>query len=303
MNYWLPPRRSCTSAPRSEVRVKPGTITQPKTFAELLALPPAQIEQVDLALVNLLCAEGLRGSEDLDVKQSLDRLDGLAAHVENETKRNQHLFAEHPERFKNSVAYFRMAMLATVLAQDLRIQYNPAREKQLENGHALRSDKDEKEFFGDAKDVFLHGLLGGKHYGTCASMPFLYVAIGRRLGYPVTLATTASHFYVRYEEGNGKHLNVEATEHRAFLTPSDDEYRNPWEMHVSEQEISDLAHLRPLSNREILGHSLVTRSAVLRSMKRYDQQSGAWAMAARYLPDTAMWKRIARDMISMHFLV
>ena len=266
---------SAQPAPLAQKQPEKQRAPSPKTLAELLALPPAQIEQVDLALVNLLCAEGLRGSEDLDVKQSLDRLDGWAAHVENETKRNQHLFDEHPERFKNSVAYFRMATLATVLAQDLRIQYNPAREKQLENGHTLRSDKDEKEFFGDSRDVFLHGLLWGKHYGTCASMPFFYVAISRRLGYPVTLASTASHLYVRYEEGNGKHLNVEATEHRAFLTPSDDEYRNPWELHVSDQEITGLAHLRPLSNREILGHSLVTRSAVLRSMKRYDQQAGA----------------------------
>ncbi len=76
-----------------------------------------------------------------------------------------------------------MAMLATVLVQDLRIQYNPEREKQLENGHILRRE-DEKTFFADSKDVFIHGLLTGKHYGTCASLPFLYVAIGRRLGYP-----------------------------------------------------------------------------------------------------------------------
>lgn len=268
---------------------------QPRTLAELLALPPDRLEKVDVALINLLCADGLRGSEDLDIDYFTRTLEGWAAHVESETKRNFHLFQEHPEKFRNSLAYFRMAMLATVLVQDLRIRYNPEREKQLENGHILRRE-DEKTFFADSKDVFIHGLLTGKHYGTCASLPFLYVAVGRRLGYPVTLATTATHFYVRYEEGNGKHLNVEATEHRAFLAPSDDEYKNPWELRLSDDEVKGMVYLQPMSNKEILGHSLLTRSAVLRSMKQYDKQAETWATAARYLPETPTWKEIIHDM-------
>lgn len=283
-------------AAKAEDKTKAESFKQPKTLTELLALPPDQLEKVDIALINLLCAEGLRGSENLDVDYFTRTLNGWAAHVESETKRNRHLFDEHPEKFKNSLAYFRMAMLATVLVQDLRIQYNPEREKQLENGHILRSAEDEQTFFADSKDVFIHGLLTGKHYGTCASLPFLYVAIGRRLGYPVTLATTATHFYARYEEGNGKHLNVEATEHRAFLTPSDDEYKNPWEMHLSDDEVKGMVYLQPMSNKEILGHSLLTRSAVLRSMKQYDKQAETWATAARYLPDTPTWKEIVHDM-------
>jgi hypothetical protein len=125
---------------QSSPTAKPEAFQQPKTLAELLALSPEQLEKVDVALINLLCASGLRGAEDLDVEHLARTLNGWAAHVESETKRNQHLFDEHPERFKSSLPYFRMAMLATVLVQDLRIQYNPAREKQLENGHALRSD-------------------------------------------------------------------------------------------------------------------------------------------------------------------
>ncbi|MEI7731117.1 MAG: hypothetical protein WCO56_16185 [Verrucomicrobiota bacterium] len=274
----------------------PKVFTQPKILSELLKLSPEQLDQVDIAVINLLCAEGLRGSEKLDLDYCVRTLNSWAAHVESETKRNEHLFKEHPERFKNSLAYFRMAMLATVLVQDLRIQYNPERLKQLENGHAFRTDKDERDFFGSSKDVFLHGMLEPNHYGTCASMPFLYVAIGRRLGYPVTLATTASHYYVRYEEGDGKHLNVEATEHRAFLTPSDEEYKKPWEMQVSNDDITGFGYLRPLSNKEILGHALLTRATVLRSMKEYTGQAEAWSTAMRYLPDTPLWKNIANNM-------
>ena len=44
-------------------------------MAELLALAPDLLEKVDIARMNLLCAEGLRGSENLNVEQCLDQLD------------------------------------------------------------------------------------------------------------------------------------------------------------------------------------------------------------------------------------
>ena len=59
-------------------------------------------------------AEGLRGSENLDVEFLVRTLNGWAYHVESETKRNLHRFTEHPEEFKNSLAYFRMGMIGTV---------------------------------------------------------------------------------------------------------------------------------------------------------------------------------------------
>lgn len=43
----------------------------PNTYAELIALPPEKIEQVDIALMNLLCAEGLPGTENLNIACSL----------------------------------------------------------------------------------------------------------------------------------------------------------------------------------------------------------------------------------------
>jgi len=97
------------------------TFTQPKTLDELLALSPEQLDKVDVALMNLLCAEGLRGSENLDVQSCLDTLDAWARHVRRETDRNFHRFAEHPEQFDKSLVYYRMGMLGTVLAQDLEI--------------------------------------------------------------------------------------------------------------------------------------------------------------------------------------
>ncbi len=41
----------------------------------------------------------------------------------------------------------------------------------------------------DSRFLFIHGLLTG-FGGTCVSMPILYLAIARRLGYPLKLVET-----------------------------------------------------------------------------------------------------------------
>ncbi len=279
--------------PADKQVVKPAQepFTQPRTLAELLALNTHQLEQVDIARMNLLCAEGLRGSENLDLQQCLDRLEAWTIHVERETKRNFHHYLERPKEFNNSIPYYQMGMLGTVLAEDLRIQYNPDHERRLlAGGTESRSVEQWNVFFSSSTDVFIHGLLTGKHYGTCASMPFLYVAIGRRLGYPVTIAARKHHLYLRYEAGKGEHLNMEATENLGFSTPTDEEYRNgPFPM--TQEEIDGCGWLRPLNNKEILGICLLNRANCQRSMKRYDEEIKTLGQAARYVSDTAMMKR------------
>ena len=169
----------------------------PTNLTQLLALPPEQLEKVDVARMNLLCAEGLRGSENLDVQQHLDTLDSWTGHVEDETIRNHHRFLEHPEEYNNSEAYYRMAMLATVLQEDFQTHYDPERAMP----QLLRKREPNDVFFGDSKDVFIHGLLGGERHGACSSLPVLYVTVAQRLGYPVDLASAEEHLYLRYEEG------------------------------------------------------------------------------------------------------
>ena len=61
---------------------------------------------------------------------------------------------------------------------------------------------------------------------------------------------------------------------------------------MTDEEIKSCGWLRPLSNKEILGICLLTRSSCLRSMKRYDDEIAARAQAARYLPDNPLMKRV-----------
>ena len=148
-------------------------LKQPATLKELLALPPADLEKVDLARMNLLCAEGLPGAEDSKIDDTLTTLDSWAQRVKSETDRNFHHFRETPTDFNSSVSYYRALLLITVVQQDFNIHYNPA--------HITTPDAPEPDdsFFVDSKDLFLHGLVSSRAMGTCISMPVFYVAIGQ----------------------------------------------------------------------------------------------------------------------------
>ena len=259
----------------------------PTNLAQLLALSPEQLEKCDIARMNLLCAEGLRGSENLDIQQNLDMLDSWTRHVEDETTRNYHRFLEHPEEYKNSEAYYRMAMLAIVLQEDFQTHYAPERAIPQILGKREPNDV----FFADSKDVFIHGLLGGERRGTCSSLPVLYAAVAQRLGYPVDLASTKDHLYLRYEEGTN-HLNVDAAG-EGFITHPDDEYRK-WPFPISDEEIKTYGFLKPMSKREILGAFLTIRASNLTSMKKFDEAADSWEATSHYLTPTPVLQRIVK---------
>jgi len=169
----------------------------------LLALPVSALARVETGRMNLLCAQGLPGAEGFDLEASLAELDKMATRVRSETERHFYRFQKHPAEFKHSEGFFRMLMLAVVLAEDFRVRYAPGRIGTAADARAGDG------FFADAQDVFLQGLLGPRRQGTCSSLPVLQVAVGRRLGYPLKLVTTKGHLFVRWE-GAGERFNIEA---------------------------------------------------------------------------------------------
>ena len=66
-------------------------------FQCLMDMRPEDMAQCDIATLNLLCAKGLPGSEDMDIRQDLATLDEWARRVERETKRNH----SHPIILEN----------------------------------------------------------------------------------------------------------------------------------------------------------------------------------------------------------
>ena len=76
--------------------------------------------------------------------------------------------------------------------------------------------------YTDPSDLFLNGVIDTRR-GTCANMAALHVALGWRLGWPVSLACVASHFVCRYDDGQVTH-NIEATQsgHGGFRSDPDE---------------------------------------------------------------------------------
>lgn len=265
------------------VRFSSGEVTN---LEVLLALPPAAVNQMDIARMNLLCAQGLLGAEALELETCLASLDEMARRVKAETARHFYRFERNPAEFERSEGYFRMLLLAVVLAEDFQVGYVPGKRGQA--GDASAGDG----FFADAKDVFLYGLLAGKHQGTCSSLPVLQVAVGRRLGYPLKLVTTKGHLFVRWEDGRER-FNVEAA--GQGVSRFADEYYRHWPLEASPEEVAAEGYMRSLSAAEELAVFLSIRGMCWREAGRSAEAVESFRAAARLAPGCQSYRRLAED--------
>ena len=254
--------------------------SRPATLAELLALPPNEIGSLDIGLMNLLCAQGLRGAETLDVTNYMARLHGIAQRVESETKRHYYQFRNNPGKFEHSEGYFRMLLMAVTLQEDLGMRYNPDRIRRA-------GEFEENEvFYADSRDVFLHGLIAeDSRMGTCASMPVLYVAIGRKLGYPVKLVPTQNHLFVRWEDSRER-FNVDAT--AQGLNRYDDEHFRQWPIPITHEIEREFGYLKSMTPAEELTMFLSLRGHCLTAMGLSSEGVAMQEQALRYSPESRL---------------
>ena len=207
---------------------------QAQSLDELLKMTPEQLADVDIAERNLLCATGLRGAEKLDVGKALARLNDWADRVRYWTDQSMWDFRQNPEEFKNSEAKFRVLLLISVVQKDFGVHYNDRGERNCD--------------FSSAKNAFLHGMIDDTNGGTCASMPVMYVAVGRRLGYPMKLVLAKTHIFARWEDpATGERFNIEGTNPRFDDHP--DSYYQKWPYPISDAELKQGWYLKPLTPR------------------------------------------------------
>lgn len=255
------------------------------SFGDLIRLTPDEIAQCDVGRLNLICAQGLPGEyADLDIE--LQTLDRWSEAVRKMTDLHIHRFREHPEKFQSSEGYFRMLVLITVLQQDFHVSYNPDRDS---SSGDLEAPKD---FFANSADVFIHGLLDAR-LGTCSSMPVLYVAVGRRLGYPLKLVSAKSHLFARWDAGDGSQFNIEGT--NRGLVCHDDDYYKKWPRPMSDADLASGQYLRSLTPAEELAAFLQIRGICLQVKERYEEAKAAYDRAVELVPTSELYARFANQ--------
>jgi hypothetical protein len=263
-------------------------VAPPAAISGLLRLSAPQLAEVPILTINLLCADGLSGRET-DIPTCTATLDNWAARVRSETERHQYRFERNPADFEHSAGFFRMLMLAVVLAEDFGIRYDPERQR---GPSASRADDG---FFSDPAMVFLSGLLGPQRKGTCSSLPVLYIAVGRQLGYPLKLVTTKGHLFVRWD-GAGERFNVEAT--ARGLVRFDDDYYRHWPFEVSRAEETADGYLRSLTAQGELAVFLSIRAMCLREQRRFGEAAQCFSNAARLAPECQSYRTMHANLVA-----
>ena len=179
---------------------------------DLVDLSDEELGRIDVAKLNLDCAQDLPDAGNIDVHRCISRLDYLAEKAEKFIERRMPQFSRNPSAFNNSESYYRILCLITFLQRDMGIRYHPA--------------KTEPSTPLDTADIFIHGALIGEG-GTCGSLPVVHAAIGRRLGYPIKLVETHGeygHMFCRWDDPKGERFNIEAAA-QGLNTYPDDHYR------------------------------------------------------------------------------
>ncbi len=270
-----------------------ATHTRPSISCwDLCELSDDHLNTWDIAALNLAAAQGLPGLNAVNVTACLDKLDEWAQRVKDETLR--HIYRFNPQSsqpateytYGNSFGRFCCYFLLQVLQQDCGVVYNPARKFDPE--------------FGDPADVFVHGILDDNGAGgTCASMPIVYVAVGRRLGYPVSLVQTKEHLFFRWDDSRGTliqwdqpktefwipsaRFNVEGAGEGIAFYP--DSHYTQWPHLWNEADFEHKCYLRSLSTKEELADFLIQRAECLYELGKRDDSLKAIYYARRLAPN------------------
>lgn len=270
------------AANRHDEARKPVDPTPQPTAAGELVDSLLEIPQVpqnsDIGFLNLVTAPGLPSDQrGRIVSDGLRTLDAWAATVAEQTWKNHHRYLDNPGEFKNEIEW-KLAMMCTVLGQDFKVRYDPSLTS------ADQQNASNQRFFANPDSVFLTGCIGESRVGTCASLPVLYVAVGRRAGYPMHLVAAKGHLFARWDDGKGTRVNLEAANAGGFTSHPDSHYRT-WPAPITPQEERSGRYLQNLTAEESLAIFMSTRAACLRSSGKTADAISAAAAAFRLAPN------------------
>lgn len=137
-------------------------------------------------------------------------------------------------------------------------------------------------------------------------MPIVYVAVGRRLGYPVYLVETKGHLLFRWWSEQPTPIHWESPDY-SFLVPPDrfnvegsgegiafysDAHYVQWPALWTEEDFTRGDYLRPLSPTEEFASFLVQRCCCFEDLGRYREALDSVFNARRLCPDNILYKAV-----------
>lgn len=215
-------------------------------WRQMTRLGDAELSRLDIAAVNLACAAGLPGVGNVDIAGYTRALDAWAGMVRRYTAlAYEQTFLRDPGQFDHSEPVFRVVCLVSALQKHAGVRYDPR----------FAVPNFDAPFPPEAE--FVHGVIGGPG-GTCATLPVVYSAVGRRLGYPIRLARTRAHLFNRWDDPVTRTcLNFDGSNRGVNVHP-DDHYR-AWPFPVTHQEEQEHGYLRSLTPRQELAEFVAGR--------------------------------------------
>ena len=235
----------------------------------------------DIAAVNLACTADLPDAPGPSIIQKcLHKLDEWANLTRRYTElADEQSFRRNPGEYGDSEAYFRSLCLATVLQRHCGLRYNPA--------------KIPEEVPLETADTYIHGAVLGDG-GTCASIPVVLAAVGRRLGYPIKIVEAKGakweHMFARWDEPGGERLNLEVAG-RGLNTYDDDYYRTG--LYALDPETEKKGQfLKSMTPREELAAFLAERALHWRGFGRWRFMAEAYAWAWSLVPANAFYQNM-----------
>ena len=227
-------------------------------LGELLGMPNDDLADVDPLAMNLIVAKGIPSLGRLNVQRYQSIVNDWVLDLTGRClPRWEPFFHQAPHDFQNDLRYFRLGMICQYLDQEIGVQYKP---DQREHSRIL---------YTDPHDLFLNGLIDTRQ-GTCGNMAALQVAIGWRLGLPVSLACLNAHYLLRFDDGESVY-NIEATQSgRGGFQSDPDAYL------IDKKKLPAIAiecgsDLRALRPREMLGVFVGLRARHLQDVGKHER--------------------------------
>ena len=245
--------------------------------SRLMACSDADLAAVDPLEMNLAAARGVPSLAGLDVPRYKRQADAWAGEISRRLPGYEQEFRKAPGDWGGDLRLFRLGVVCRFVHHDLGVRYK----------------EDQKDAatvaYTDPGDLFLNGVMDTRR-GTCGNMAALHVALGRRLGWPVSLALARWHCVLRFDDGTTR-LNVEATNTEGgFRVHRDAYYRR--EYNVSQGDIDAGSDLATLGPRQLLGHFVGSRGRHWWDVGDYRRAGHDFGAALALFPQSRLYRRM-----------